>query len=78
MGNLGNETEGDIAAPPCMGVEQLKAQKQEIEEAGIQLVQECVELDREIKRRGDRGHARAMVRDVSRRIPFLYERRVGI
>ena len=67
-GNLGDRTEGDTAAPPHMGVEQLKAQKREIEEARIQLVQECMELDREIKRRGDGGRACAMARDVNRRI----------
>ena len=33
--NLGNETEGETVAPPRMGVEQLKAQKREIEEAEI-------------------------------------------
>ena len=38
VGDLGDETEGATATPPRMGVEQLKAQKQEIEEAGIQLV----------------------------------------
>ena len=45
VGNLGDETKGDTMAPPRMGVEQLKARKREIEEAGIQLVQECTELD---------------------------------
>ena len=55
--NLSDKTEGETAAPPCMGVEQLKAQKREIEEARIQLVQECAEVNREIKHRGDGGHA---------------------
>ena len=67
-GNLTNETEGETTAPPRIGVEQLKAQKREIEEAVIQLVQECVELDREIERRGDGGRARAMAHDVNQRI----------
>ena len=67
-GNLGDKTKGDTAAPPHIGVEQLKAQKREIEEARIQLVQECAEVDREIERRGDGGRARAMARDVNRRI----------
>ena len=31
--NLGAEAKGETAAPPCMGLEQLKAQHQEIEEA---------------------------------------------
>ena len=30
MGNLGNETKGETAAPPCIGVEQPKAQQWEI------------------------------------------------
>ena len=34
-GNLGDRTEGDTAAPPHMGVEQLKAQHLEIEEAWL-------------------------------------------
>ena len=34
-GNLGGRTEGGIVAPPHVGVEQLRAQKQEIEEARI-------------------------------------------
>ena len=33
VGNLGDETKGETAAPPCMGVEQLKARQREIEEA---------------------------------------------
>ena len=37
-GNLSGETEGETAAPPRMGVEQLRAQKREIDEAGLQLV----------------------------------------
>ena len=34
-GNLGGGTEGGIAAPPHVGVEQLRAQKREIMEAEI-------------------------------------------
>jgi len=67
-GNLGGGTEGDTAAPPHVGVEQLRAQKWEINEAGQQLVQEYVEVDREIKRRGDGGRACAMAHDVNQRI----------
>ena len=64
-GNLGDGTEGGAAAPPHVGVEQLRAQKQEIDEAGQQLVQEYVEVDEEIKRHGDGGRARAMARDMN-------------
>ena len=67
-GNLNDETEGEIAAPPRVGVEQLKARKREIEEAGIQLVREYAEVYWEIERRGDGGHARARARDVNQRI----------
>ena len=38
VGNLGSETEGEKAAPPRVGVEQLRAQKREINKAGQQLV----------------------------------------
>ena len=37
-GNLGGGTEGGTAAPPHVGVEQLRARKREIDEAGQQLV----------------------------------------
>ena len=67
-GNLGNGTEGRTAAPSHVGVEQLKAQKQEINEARQQLVREYALVDREIERRGDGGHARAVAHDVNQRI----------
>ena len=51
-----------------MRVEQLKAQHLEIEEARLQLEQECAELDREIERHGDGGRACAMPHDVNQRI----------
>ena len=66
--NLDDEAEGEIVAPPRMRVEQLKARHQELEEARLQLEQECSELDREIECHGDDGHACAMARDVNRRI----------
>ena len=68
VSNLSDETEGETVAPPRVGVEQLRAQKREIEEARIQLVRECTEVDREIERRGDGGRARARARVVNRRI----------
>ena len=46
-GNLGDGTKGRTVAPSHVGVEQLKAQKREINEAGQQLVREYVEVDRE-------------------------------
>ena len=68
VGNLGGKTKGEIAAPPRVGVEQLRAQKWEIDEARQQLVWEYVEVNREIERRGDGGRARDVARDVNRRI----------
>jgi len=64
-GNLGDRTKGRTAAPSHVGVEHLKAQKWEINEAGQQLVQEYALVDREIERHGDGGRARAMARDVN-------------
>ena len=57
-GNLSDRTKGGTVAPPRIGVEQLRSQKREIEEAEIQLVRECAEVDWEIERRGDGGRAR--------------------
>ena len=34
VGNLSGKTEGTTTAPPRVGVEQLRAQKREIDEAG--------------------------------------------
>ena len=34
VGNISDETEGETEVPPHMGVEQLRAQKREIDEAG--------------------------------------------
>ena len=39
-----------------------------MDEAGLQLVREYAEVDREIERRGDGGSVRAMAHDVNRRI----------
>jgi hypothetical protein len=66
--NLDHETERETAAPPRMPVEQLKARHRDIEEARLQLEQECAKLDQDIERRGDGGRARTMARDVNRRI----------
>ena len=68
VGNLSDKIKGETTAPPRKGVEQLKARQREIEEARLQLVQECAELDREIEHRRDSGRARAMARDVNGRI----------
>ena len=38
LGNLGGRTEGGTEAPPHIGVEQLRAQKREIDKVGQQLV----------------------------------------
>ena len=44
-GNLDGRTKGGTAAPPHMGVEQLRARKWEIDEARQQLVWEYAEVD---------------------------------
>ena len=64
-GNLGDGTKGGTAAPPHVGVEQPRARKREIDEAGQQLVREYVEVDQEIERRGNGGRARAVAHDVN-------------
>ena len=65
VGNLGDGAKGGVAAPPHIGVEQLRARKWEIDEAGQQLVREYALVDREIERQGDGGHARVVARDVN-------------
>ena len=67
-GNLGDGTEGRTAAPSHVGVEKLKAQKREINEAGQQLVQEYAEVDQEIERRRNDGRARAVACDMNQTI----------
>ena len=66
--DLDDEVEEDVGALPRMRVEQLRAQHQELKDARLQLEQEHAELEREIERRGYGGRARAMARDVNRRI----------
>ena len=68
VGNLGDRAEGRMVALSHVGVEQLKAQKWEINEAGQQLVQEYALVDREIEHRRDGGHTRAVAHGVNRRI----------
>jgi hypothetical protein len=49
-------------------MEQLRARKLEIDDAGQQLVREYRKIDEEIKRRGDGAHTRAAARNVHQRI----------
>ena len=49
-------------------MEQLRARKLEIDDAGQQLVREYQNIEEEIERRGDGGHTRASAHDVHRRI----------
>ena len=49
-------------------MEQLRARKLEIDDAGQQLVREYRNIEEEIKRRRDGGHACTSARDVHRRI----------
>ena len=66
--DLDDEVEGDAGAPPHLWVEQLRERHQELEEARLQLEQKRAELEQEIERHGDGGRARAVARDVNRRI----------
>ena len=67
-GNLSDGTEGGTVAPPHVGVEQLRAQKWEIDEAIQQVVQEYAEVDWEIECHGDGGRTHAVAHDVNRRM----------
>jgi len=67
-GNLDDGTKGRMAAPSHVGVEQLKAQKREINEARQQLVREYALVNWEIERHGDGRHACAVAHDVNQRI----------
>ena len=66
--NLDGRTRGKAAAPSHMRMEQLRARKLEIDEAGQGLVREYVEINREIERHGSGGRARATARNVHQRI----------
>jgi len=49
-------------------VEHLRVRHQKLKDVCLHLEQEHVELEQEIERHGDGGHACAMARDVNRRI----------
>ena len=66
--NPNGRTGGEAAAPSCLRMEQLRARKLEINEAGQGLVQEYTDINREIARREDGGCARATARTVHQRI----------
>ena len=55
-------------APSRLRMEQLRARKLEIDEAGQGLVQEYADINREIERRVDGGHACATARTIHQRI----------
>ena len=63
-GNPNARTGGEAVAPTHVRMEQLRAQKLEIDDAGQQLVWEYRKIDEEIKHRGDGGHACATTHDV--------------
>ena len=67
-GNPNGRNGGEAAAPSYVRMEQLRARKWEIDEAGQGLMREYAEIDREIKRRENGGRARATARDVHQRI----------
>ena len=59
---------GEAVAPSHIRMEQLRAWKLEIDDAGQQPVREYRKIDEEIKRRGDGGHARATAHGVHQKI----------
>ena len=67
-GNLDARIKAETTAPSHVRMEQLRARKLEIDDAGKQLVREYQRIEEEIKRHGDGGHAHAMARDVYQRI----------
>ena len=68
IGNPDARTRGEVVAPSHVRMEQLRAQKLEIDDAGQQLVREYQRINEEIKRRRDGGRARATAHDVYQRI----------
>ena len=67
-GNPDGRTGGEAATPSRVRLEQLRARKLEIDEAGQGLMREYAEINREIERRGSGGQTRAMACDVHQRI----------
>ena len=67
-GNPNARIEAETVAPSHVRMEQLRARKLEIDDAGQQLVREYRNIEEEIKSRGDGGHARTSACDVHRRI----------
>ena len=67
-GNPDGRTEGETVAPSHVRMEQLRAQKLEIDEARQGLVREYAEINRENELHGNGGRARSMARDVYKRI----------
>ena len=67
-GNLNSETEEETTALPRVGVEQLRARREEIAEAGQQLAREYEKVNKEIRRHGDGGRARTTAQAVHQRI----------
>jgi len=67
-GNPDARIKAETMAPSHVRMEQLRARKLEIDDAGQQLVREYRNIEEEIKRREDGGHARTSARDVHLRI----------
>ena len=67
-GNPNDRTRGETTAPSHVRMEQLRAQKLEIDDAGQGLIWEYAEINREIERCGNGGRARATARNIHQRI----------
>ena len=62
--NPDSRFKGEAVAPSRLRMEQLRAHKLEIDEAGQGLIQEYVDINREIERCEGGGRARTMARTV--------------
>ena len=67
-GNPDGRPEEETTAPSRLRMEQLRAQKLEIDEAGQGLVREYADINREIERHENGGCAHTTARDVHQRI----------
>jgi hypothetical protein len=68
LANIDDEVEGYARVLPRLRIEQLRVWQKELEDARLQLEQEHTKLKREIERRENSGRARAIARDMNRRI----------
>ena len=66
--NPDGRTRGEAVSPSCVRMDQLRAWKLEIDEAGQGLMREYADINREIEHRESGGRARVTARTVHQRI----------